>query len=114
MDGHSASGSWAWVEDIHKKSRNRTNLNRNPISPAQSGKPTGYVSSARRLKSSDVLHAPRGWTANWIAFNKVCDRLGLQCHREDPVTELMVDAIIEIAATGERDPDQLCEGVLLP
>ncbi len=24
-----------------------------------------------------------------------------------------VDAIIEVAATGERDPDRLCEGVLV-
>jgi hypothetical protein len=47
------------------------------------------------------------------AFNKVCDRLELQCRREDPLTELLVDAIIDIAATGERDPDRLCERVLL-
>jgi hypothetical protein len=46
------------------------------------------------------------------AFNKVCDRLGLECRREDPLTELVVDAIIEAAATGERDPDRLCAGVL--
>jgi hypothetical protein len=46
------------------------------------------------------------------AFNKVCDRLGLECRREDPLTELVVDGIIEAAATGERDPDRLCEGVL--
>jgi hypothetical protein len=46
------------------------------------------------------------------AFNKVCDRLGLECRREDPLTELVVDAIIEAAATGERDPDRLCEGAL--
>jgi hypothetical protein len=46
------------------------------------------------------------------AFNKVCDRLGLQCRREDPLTELVVDAIIEAAAAGERDPERLCESVL--
>lgn len=46
------------------------------------------------------------------AFNKLCDRLGLQCRREDPVTELVVDLVIEIVAAGERDPDLLCEGVL--
>jgi hypothetical protein len=45
------------------------------------------------------------------AFNKVCDRLGLQCRREDP-PELVVDAIIEAAAAGERDPERLCESVL--
>jgi hypothetical protein len=47
------------------------------------------------------------------AFNKVCDRLGLQCRREDPLTDLVVDAIIEAAATGERDSERLCEWVLV-
>jgi hypothetical protein len=47
------------------------------------------------------------------AFNKVCQRLGLECRREDRITVVVVDAIIKIAATGERDPDRLCELVLL-
>jgi hypothetical protein len=47
------------------------------------------------------------------AFNNVCDRLELECRREDPLTELVVDAIIDIAAAGERDPDRLCDGVLV-
>jgi hypothetical protein len=46
------------------------------------------------------------------AFNKICDRLELECRREDPLTDLLVDTIVEIVATGERDPDRLCEGVL--
>jgi hypothetical protein len=46
-------------------------------------------------------------------FNTVCDRLGLQCRREDPLTELVVDAIIKAAATGERDSERLCEDVLV-
>jgi hypothetical protein len=46
------------------------------------------------------------------AFNKVCDQLGLRCSREDPLTELVVDTIIEIVATGERDSDRLYEGVV--
>jgi hypothetical protein len=46
------------------------------------------------------------------AFNKVCHRLGLECRREDRITDVVVDAIIEIAATGERDPDRMCELVL--
>jgi hypothetical protein len=48
-----------------------------------------------------------------VAFNKVWDRLGLDCRSEDPLTELVVDAIIDIGATGERDTDRLCEGVLV-
>ena len=47
------------------------------------------------------------------AFNKVCERLGLQCRREDRITDVVVDAIIEVAATGERDPDRVCELVLV-
>jgi hypothetical protein len=47
------------------------------------------------------------------AFNKACERLGLQCRREDRITDVVVDTIIEIAATGERDPDRVCELVLL-
>jgi hypothetical protein len=47
------------------------------------------------------------------AFNKICDRLGLECRREDPLTDLVVDGIIEAAATGERDPERLCEHVLV-
>jgi hypothetical protein len=46
------------------------------------------------------------------AFNKVCDRSGLRCSREDPLTEFVVDTIIEMVATGARDPDRLCEGVV--
>jgi hypothetical protein len=42
-------------------------------------------------------------------FNKVCERLGLQCRREDRITDVVVDAIIKFAATGERDPDRVCE-----
>jgi hypothetical protein len=47
------------------------------------------------------------------AFNKACEQLGLQCRREDRITDVVVDAIIEIAATGERDPDRVCELVLI-
>jgi hypothetical protein len=47
------------------------------------------------------------------AFNKVCDRLELQCRREDRITDVVVDAIIEVIATGERNPERLCEQVLV-
>ena len=46
------------------------------------------------------------------AFNKVCERLGLQCRREDRITDVVVYAIIDVATIGERDPDRLCELVL--
>jgi hypothetical protein len=47
------------------------------------------------------------------AFNKACERLGLQCRREDRITDLVVDAIIEVAATGQHAPDRLCELALV-
>jgi hypothetical protein len=47
------------------------------------------------------------------AFNKVCERLGLQCRREDRITDVVVDAIIEVAGTGERNPDCVCELALV-
>jgi hypothetical protein len=45
-------------------------------------------------------------------FTRVCARLDLQCGREDRLTDIVVDAIVEIAATGEHDPDRLSELVL--
>jgi hypothetical protein len=42
------------------------------------------------------------------AFRRVCDILQLQCGREDPLTELVVMKIMELARAGERDPEILC------
>jgi hypothetical protein len=46
------------------------------------------------------------------AFHRVCDALQLNCGVEDPVTELVVLKIVELAKTGEDNPDQLCAAVL--
>jgi hypothetical protein len=46
------------------------------------------------------------------AFQRVCDILQLSCDREDPLTEVVVLKIIELAKAGERDPDLLCIDVL--
>lgn len=45
------------------------------------------------------------------AYEKALVLLGLK-DRNDPVTELVAEHIIEIAQTGERDTDLLCEGAL--
>jgi hypothetical protein len=42
------------------------------------------------------------------AFRRVCDILQLQCSREDPLTDLVVMKIMELAKAGERDPEVLC------
>ena len=42
------------------------------------------------------------------AFNRVCDVLQLECGREDLMTEIVVEKIVELAKDGELDPEQLC------
>ena len=46
------------------------------------------------------------------AFYRVCDILQLSGDREDPLTEIVVDKIVELAKAGERDPEVLCIDVL--
>jgi hypothetical protein len=46
------------------------------------------------------------------AFYRVCDVLELSCDREDPLTEVVVTKIVELAKAGERDPEILCSKVL--
>jgi hypothetical protein len=42
------------------------------------------------------------------AFHRVCDVLQLDCGREDPMTDIVVMKIVEIATAGELDPERLC------
>ena len=46
------------------------------------------------------------------AFHRVCDILQLKCDAGDPMTEIVVMKIVELAKTGELDPERLCIGVL--
>ena len=45
------------------------------------------------------------------AFRASCQTLGL-ADRDDPMNEIVARKIIEIAKTGERDLERLCEGAL--
>jgi hypothetical protein len=45
------------------------------------------------------------------AYELAREQLGL-VERSDPLTELVARKVIEIAQTGIRDPDQLCERVI--
>jgi hypothetical protein len=54
----------------------------------------------------DLMEAMRA------AFYRVCDVLQLSCDREDPLTEIVVTKIVELAKAGERDPEILCFTVL--
>jgi hypothetical protein len=38
------------------------------------------------------------------AFHRVCDALQLNCHADDPMTEIVVMKIVELANAGELDP----------
>jgi hypothetical protein len=53
----------------------------------------------------DMMEAMRA------AFYRVCDILRLSDHG-DPLTELVVLKIVELAKAGERDPEILCIDVL--
>jgi hypothetical protein len=55
---------------------------------------------------------PRHIEAMRAAFRRVCDLLQLDCGRDDPMTELVVTKIVELAKGGELDPGRLCIGVL--
>jgi hypothetical protein len=54
----------------------------------------------------DLMEAMRA------AFYRVCDALQLSWDREDPLTDIVVTKIVELAKAGERDPDILCFTVL--
>jgi hypothetical protein len=46
------------------------------------------------------------------AFHRVCDALQLNCHADDPMTEIVTIKIVELAMAGELDPERLCIAVL--
>jgi hypothetical protein len=56
--------------------------------------------------NSDLMEAARA------AFYRVCEVLQLSCDREDPLTEIVVTKIVELAKAGELDPEILCSKVL--
>jgi hypothetical protein len=63
-------------------------------------------SSRNKIADPDLMEAMRA------AFHRVCDILQLSCDREDPLPEIVVTKIVELAKAGERDPEILCIDVL--
>ncbi len=55
---------------------------------------------------------PEAIRAMTTAFEAVCKALQLVV-RSDPVTEIVARKVIEVAGTGERDPDRIRDLVLL-
>jgi hypothetical protein len=47
------------------------------------------------------------------AFRRVCEVLQLNGGVEDPITEIIVLKIVELAKAGELDPERLCIDVLV-
>jgi hypothetical protein len=45
-------------------------------------------------------------------FHRVRDILQLSCERDDPLTEIVITKIVELAKARERDPEVLCIDVL--
>jgi hypothetical protein len=56
--------------------------------------------------NADLMEAMRA------AFYRVCNILQLSGDREDPLTEIVVEKVVELAKAGERDPEVLCIDVL--
>jgi hypothetical protein len=47
------------------------------------------------------------------AFRKVCEALHLDCKPGEPLTDVIVEKIVEHARAGETDPERLCSQVLV-
>jgi hypothetical protein len=54
----------------------------------------------------DLMEAMRA------TFYRIRDLLQLSCDRDDPLTEVVITKIVELAKAGERDPAILCSRVL--
>jgi hypothetical protein len=63
------------------------------------------------LIKQEAVFSPEEITAITKAFEAALQGLGL-INRSDLVAETVARKIIELARTGERDPDRLCEQVL--
>ena len=60
----------------------------------------------------EAVFDPKEIEALSAAFEAVCQSLKL-LNRIDPITEIVARTVIEVAGTGERDPDRIRDLVLL-
>jgi hypothetical protein len=67
----------------------------------------------RAIVESDypAVFGPEDVTSLTSAFEIVLGKLGL-VDRKDPMAVTVAKLIIELAKSGERDPNKLCEGAL--
>jgi hypothetical protein len=59
----------------------------------------------------DISFDPEATHAMSLAFDQVCETLGL-ARKTDGATILVAKKVIEIASSGERDPERLSAAVL--
>ena len=55
---------------------------------------------------------PEHTEAMQAAFHRICGVLQLNSDADDPMTEMVVTKIVELAKAGELDPERLCIAVL--
>jgi hypothetical protein len=70
------------------------------------------LASNKTMQFSKFDEGPQLLEAMRAAFDRVCDVLQLNGDREDPLTELVVTKIVELAKAGELDPVRLRNDVL--
>jgi hypothetical protein len=63
------------------------------------------------LVRQEAVFSPEEVSAITKAFESALQRMGL-VNRSDLVAETVARKIIDLARTGERDPDRLCDQVL--
>jgi hypothetical protein len=73
----------------------------------------GNGESPRPCQFQNTALTPTSWRQCGRPSTGVCEVLQLSCDREDPLTEVIVLKIVELAKAGERDPDILCGKVLV-
>jgi hypothetical protein len=64
------------------------------------------------LVRQEAVFSPEEVSAITTAFEAALQSLGL-ANRADPVAETVARKIIDLARMGERDPDRLCDQVLM-
>ena len=73
---------------------------------------SGRIGTPLKCRSQGTQSTPRTSRRCAQLFYKVCDALLLKCDSDDPMTEIIVNKIVALAKTGERDADRLAARVL--
>jgi hypothetical protein len=72
----------------------------------------GEHAKGAAMSFSEYSIDPEHTEAMQAAFHRVCEILQLNADADDPMTEIVVMKIVELAKAGELDPERLCIAVL--